>query len=125
MLILKAAWVHVEECTTHMRSQLPGAEVELEGGQKLSAKLVILGDGVHSKTANKYHKMALKTVDIAAWRYNILRCHLVLIISNVWTPGYTSPTHMSNALQEIEVIRAYSPAGRAFRFGDAPVALVS
>ena len=52
-----------------MWAQLAGAEVELEGGQKLSAKLVVLGDGVHSKTANKYHKMALTTVDIAAWRY--------------------------------------------------------
>ena len=45
-----------------------GAEVELAGGQKLSAKMVILGDGAHSKTANKYHKMDLKTMDIAAWR---------------------------------------------------------
>ena len=58
-----------------MWAQLAGAEVELEGGQKLSAKLVVLGDGVHSKTANKYHKMALKTVDIAAWRYTTLPCH--------------------------------------------------
>ena len=40
----------------------------LAGGQKLSAKMVILGDGAHSKTANKYHKMDLKTMDIAAWR---------------------------------------------------------
>lgn len=47
---------------------IAGAEVELEGGHKLSAKLVILGDGVHSKTAEKYHKMSLKTVDVGGWR---------------------------------------------------------
>ena len=42
--------------------------MELAGGQKLSAKMVILGDGAHSKTANKYHKMDLKMMNIAAWR---------------------------------------------------------
>ena len=74
--ILKPAQSHVQGCvSTHLWAQPAGAEVELEGGQKLSAKLVVLGDGVHSKTANKYHKMALKTVDIAAWRFTILSCH--------------------------------------------------
>ncbi len=48
---------------------LTGAEVELEGGQKLTAKLVILGDGVHSKSAAKYHKMPLRVMDIVGWRY--------------------------------------------------------
>lgn len=45
-----------------------GAEVELEGGQKLTAKLVILGDGVHSKSAAKYHKQPLRVMDIVGWR---------------------------------------------------------
>ena len=43
--------------------------MELEGGQKLTAKLVILGDGVHSKSAAKYHKMPLRVMDIVGWRY--------------------------------------------------------
>ena len=59
---------------------LTGAEVELEGGQKLTAKLVILGDGVHSKSAAKYHKMPLRVMDIVGWRYvrsamHQLKCH--------------------------------------------------
>ena len=51
-----------------------GAVVELAGGQKLSAKMVVLGDGAHSKTANKYHKMDLKMIDVAAWRCLPLQC---------------------------------------------------
>ena len=43
--------------------------MELEGGQKLTAKVVILGDGVHSKSAAKYHKMPLRIMDIVGWRY--------------------------------------------------------
>ncbi len=63
---------------------LTGAEVELEGGQKLTAKLVILGDGVHSKSAAKYHKMPLRVMDIVGWRYvrsamHQLKCHALLI----------------------------------------------
>jgi len=46
--------------------------VELVGGQKLTAKMVILGDGVHSKTAQKYHKMPLTQVDVGGWRYVLL-----------------------------------------------------
>ena len=42
--------------------------VELAGGQKLRAKMVVLADGVHSKTAKKYHKMPLKIMEIAGWR---------------------------------------------------------
>ncbi|CAL5228140.1 g11219 [Coccomyxa viridis] len=45
-----------------------GAEVELAGGQKLTAKMVILADGVHSKTAAKYHKMPLNILKIGGWR---------------------------------------------------------
>ena len=47
---------------------LAGAEVELAGGQKLTAKMVILADGVHSKTAAKYHKMPLNILKIGGWR---------------------------------------------------------
>ena len=47
--------------------------MELEGGQKLTAKLVILGDGVHSKSAAKYHKQPLRVMDIVGWRY-VRRC---------------------------------------------------
>ncbi len=42
--------------------------MELAGGQKLRAKMVVLADGVHSKTAKKYHKMPLKIMEIAGWR---------------------------------------------------------
>ena len=45
-----------------------GAEVELADGQKLAAKMVILADGVHSKSAQKYHKVPLKVMDVAGWR---------------------------------------------------------
>ena len=46
-----------------------GAEVELADGQKLTAKMVILADGVHSKSAQKYHKVPLKVMDVAGWRW--------------------------------------------------------
>ena len=52
--------------------------MELVGGRKLQAKLVILADGVHSKTAQKYHKMPLKHVDVGGWRYILLT---ILVIS--------------------------------------------
>ncbi|CAK0785685.1 hypothetical protein CVIRNUC_008896 [Coccomyxa viridis] len=45
-----------------------GAEVELADGQKLAAKMVVLADGVHSKSAQKYHKVPLKVMDVAGWR---------------------------------------------------------
>ena len=45
-----------------------GAEVELEGGLKLQAKLVIAGDGVHSRSAAKYHKAALRKAPVGSWR---------------------------------------------------------
>ncbi|CAK0785681.1 hypothetical protein CVIRNUC_008892 [Coccomyxa viridis] len=45
-----------------------GAEVELDGGQKLQAKLVIAGDGVHSRSAAKYHKATLRKAPVGSWR---------------------------------------------------------
>ena len=48
--------------------QYAGAEVELVSGQKLTAKMVVLADGVHSKTARKYHKMPLDLMQIGGWR---------------------------------------------------------
>lgn len=47
---------------------MAGAEVELEGGQKLRAKMVVCADGVHSKTAAKYHKAPLQFTNIIGWR---------------------------------------------------------
>ena len=49
--------------------------MELKDGRKLSAKMVVLGDGVHSKTASKYHKMPLKHVDVGGWRYALTHQH--------------------------------------------------
>ncbi len=46
--------------------------MELKDGRKVSAKMVVLGDGVHSKTAGKYHKTPLKHVDVGGWRYALL-----------------------------------------------------
>ena len=54
---------------------MAGAEVELAGGHKLRAKMVVLADGVHSKTAKKYHKMPLKIMKIAGWRCERLLSH--------------------------------------------------
>ena len=45
-----------------------GWEVELEGGQKLQARLVIAGDGVHSRSAAKYHKATLRKAPVGSWR---------------------------------------------------------
>lgn len=45
-----------------------GAEVKLEGGQKLQAKLVIAADGVHSRSAEKYHKATLRKAPVGSWR---------------------------------------------------------
>lgn len=63
------------EASTKTSLTFAGAEVELKDGRKLSAKLVVLGDGVHSKTASKYHKMPLKHVDVGGWRYAFMHQH--------------------------------------------------
>ena len=63
---------------------MAGAEVELKGGQKLTAKMVILADGVHSKTARKYHKMPLNHLQIGGWRYAHLSSTVALQLSNAF-----------------------------------------
>lgn len=42
--------------------------MELEGGQKLKGRIVVLADGVHSRTASQYHKAKLDYMDVVAWR---------------------------------------------------------
>ena len=57
--------------------------MELVGGQKLTAKMVILADGVHSKTAQKYHKMPLTHVDVGGWRYVLLTTLVIPALSHI------------------------------------------
>ena len=52
-----------------------GAEVELEGGRKHRAKMVVCADGVHSKTAAKYHKAPLQFTKIIGWRCALRLAH--------------------------------------------------
>ncbi len=42
--------------------------MELEGGQKLRGRCIVLADGVHSKTAERFHKAPLEYMDVVAWR---------------------------------------------------------
>ena len=55
-----------------------GATVTLEGGEKFHGRFVMLGDGVHSKAAEKYHKAKLEFMHFVGWR-----C--------AHTPHHTSP----------------------------------
>lgn len=46
----------------------------LEGGQKLAAKMVVLADGVHSKTATEHHTARLDYQNRIGWRYAVAAC---------------------------------------------------
>ena len=59
---------HTSDCMTDVLLPVEGAEVELEGGRKLRGRMVVCADGVHSKTAAKYHKAPLQFTRIIGWR---------------------------------------------------------
>jgi 2-polyprenyl-6-methoxyphenol hydroxylase-like FAD-dependent oxidoreductase len=64
-VLASMAQTRVSESCKHANS---GATVTLEGGEKFHGRFVVLGDGVHSKAAAKYHKNKLEFMHFVGWR---------------------------------------------------------
>ena len=49
----------------------------LEGDKEFYGRFVVVADGVHSKTAAKYHKAQLEYMNYVGWRYAAhAPCHM-------------------------------------------------